>query len=278
MLKENLKQQTNTYVRKNTRRKRWHQVLMMISVVVVFCTTYALILPAITLEKNPTCGFEEHQHSDDCWETMETVLSCSVSTHVHDPSCLDEQGHVICGNAEYLVHSHDELCLSETGELLCTLPEAPLHEHTQECYLTQETAPVHVHDENCYATIPGELVCTLEEVQPHIHSDATGCYVYETTLICGLEQTDGHQHGPDCFDAEGILICTAEEFPAHYHNDDCYLQNTQLVCAETETEGHLHAGQTTKSAANYIAIEADPQDIDADSRCSHGILSACPNL
>lgn len=264
MLRENLKPHTSPYVRKNTRRKKWHKVLMMISIVVVFCTTYALILPAITLEKRPTCGIEEHTHSDACTQPLPAVLSCAEAAHSHTPDCLDELGYVICGNSEYLVHSHDEFCHSETGELICTLAEAAVHEHTQECWLPATSVPAHIHDAGCYETVPGELLCTLEEVVPHMHSDEAGCYVHTQELICTLEETDGHQHTDACFDEEENLICAVEEQPAHSHGEDCYLQNVQLVCTEEETEGHLH-GEGCYAESQQILICELPDQTEPEA-------------
>ena len=39
------------YTKAHQRRKRWYQVVTGLACVVVFCTVYALILPAITLER-----------------------------------------------------------------------------------------------------------------------------------------------------------------------------------------------------------------------------------
>ena len=44
------------------RKKRWQKVVSALACVVVFCTTYALILPAITLETDTICGMVEHTH------------------------------------------------------------------------------------------------------------------------------------------------------------------------------------------------------------------------
>ena len=49
------------------RRKWWHQVVSAMAAVVVFVTTYALILPAITMEQETVCGLNEHTHSDACY-------------------------------------------------------------------------------------------------------------------------------------------------------------------------------------------------------------------
>ncbi len=39
-----------------------------IAAVVVFVTTYAPVLPAITLEQNASYGIPEHQHTEACYE------------------------------------------------------------------------------------------------------------------------------------------------------------------------------------------------------------------
>ena len=44
------------------RKKRWKKAVYAMGCMVVFCTTYALILPAITLQQKPICGYEEHLH------------------------------------------------------------------------------------------------------------------------------------------------------------------------------------------------------------------------
>ena len=41
---------------------RFHKVLMFLSSIVAFCTVYALILPAITMERE--CQLPEHTHTD----------------------------------------------------------------------------------------------------------------------------------------------------------------------------------------------------------------------
>ena len=45
------------------RHRIWMNVVSILACLVVFCTTYALILPAITLE-DATCGMEEDQHTE----------------------------------------------------------------------------------------------------------------------------------------------------------------------------------------------------------------------
>ena len=76
------------------RRKRWYRVLSAMAAVVVFCTTYAMILPVITMEKEFICGLEEHAHTEACWYTpvinTNRCLECSLEVHVHDETCFVE--------------------------------------------------------------------------------------------------------------------------------------------------------------------------------------------
>ena len=44
------------------------QIVSVLACVVVFCTTYALILPAITMTGTTWCGYEAHEHGESCYE------------------------------------------------------------------------------------------------------------------------------------------------------------------------------------------------------------------
>ena len=57
---------SSKYLRSYRRRKIWRKIVSTLACLVVFCTTYALILPAITMEGTALCGIEEHEHGDPC--------------------------------------------------------------------------------------------------------------------------------------------------------------------------------------------------------------------
>lgn len=61
-------------------------MILCLSCVVVFCTVYALILPAITLERKTVCGQEEHSHTEECYSSDEQ-LTCGKTEHTHTESC-----------------------------------------------------------------------------------------------------------------------------------------------------------------------------------------------
>lgn len=62
---------------KHTRKKRWLRVISVLSCIVVFCTTYALIIPAITMGKDVYCGNSEHEHSLQCYSDSSKTESQS---------------------------------------------------------------------------------------------------------------------------------------------------------------------------------------------------------
>lgn len=112
--------------KEHKKRKRWNRFVRVLAGIVVFCTTYALILPAITLEKQPICGIEEHTHIEMCYVNTKNRLICSV------PENGDQDSDTLSGNQ---LHIHDTSCYEqinlEEPELVCTLKE---HEHVDECY------------------------------------------------------------------------------------------------------------------------------------------------
>ena len=95
------------------RRKRWQKIVSGMASVVVFCTTYALILPAITMSNELICGLEAHTHTEECWTTEvrypQSSMACTFTA----------EGAV--------AHEHDRLCRSEDGTLICTMDQIPPH-------------------------------------------------------------------------------------------------------------------------------------------------------
>lgn len=107
-----LMQEAEKYAKQNHRRRIWRKFVRAMACVVVFCTTYALTLPAITMEKNP-CDMEEHTHGDSCYvSTEEDTLTCTLpedENHTHSAICYGTW-ELICGKAE---HTHDLLCQND---------------------------------------------------------------------------------------------------------------------------------------------------------------------
>ncbi|MBQ8752113.1 MAG: hypothetical protein IJZ13_03310, partial [Clostridia bacterium] len=219
-MSRNVPVRAEPYALKNKLRRIWRQFVRVMACIVVFCTTYAMILPAITMQRKTVCGVTEHTHGILCYVqlTSKTVqeLTCtyeSLGVHVHTAECLDDMGAPVCGYADWLVHTHDDRC----GDT-CTLPEISEHTHSETCYNT------HAHDEACDTAVPGGLLCEI-----HVHGD--GCYD-PGEPVCGLTE-DAHTHADACY--APTLTCAAAE---HTHGDGCY-DNGDPICGVTE-EGHVH--------------------------------------
>ncbi len=192
------KRRNDTKSIRKTRKASRRSIVQSLACLVVFCTTYALILPAITLERPTYCGIKEHTHSDKCY-TMQLVCGQEEGEgHTHDDSCYTEHQNLICGLEESEGHTHTDECYQTYDNLICELEENEEHTHGPECY-EQVT----------------ELVCPLEETEGHTHTEA--CYETVRELSCTLEESKGHTHTEKCY--EKVLTCKKEE---HEHSLQCY--------------------------------------------------------
>lgn len=272
------------YTKVHKRKRLRHRVVTVLAGVVVFCTTYALILPAITLEKQ--CDIPEHTHTDACYAQVTSVEKrvpvCSAETleiHRHTADCYDADGNPRCGYADFVVHSHDSRCYDETGNLWCPLPEIKAHRHTADCYALPEE---HTHAEGCYTSVRGNLVCG-----EHVHTDA--CYTETAVLTCGLEESEEHQHDESCYktsreltcgidsdhshtdacyeweqvlscdlptepaeDAQPVLVCTKPEIVLHRHTPDCFDADGNLICGQTQILEHQHSDACFETVAESV--------------------------
>lgn len=221
------------YASAHKRKRRWYQVTTCLAAVVVFCTTYALILPAITLEKQ--CEIPEHTHTEACYTSEQGDLICTQSTepqHTHTEECYQETQTLVCGMEESTGHTHGAECYDEEGNLICGQEESEGHVHGEGCYEAsrqlicgQTEEPAHQHTEECYSWNQ-VLTCGMEE---HTHSEACTATEPEEPeepeepVFCGKEP---HTHGEDCRDEQGELTCTLEE---HTHSLACYADPTADV-------------------------------------------------
>ena len=259
-MSSSLTNHTKNALQKHKRKKRWQKVLSVLAAVVVFVTTYMLILPAITLENNVVCGKEEHTHTEDCYtikpETKELTCTLeSLELHKHTSACYDAEKNLICGIADYVVHTHDENCYDETGKLICVLAEIKEHQHTDSCYSD------------------GELICAEQEVALHEHTAA--CYDETGILTCGMLETKEHQHTDDCFNTTleiKELVCKKEE---HQHTEQCYETEEKKVEGQSgETEDIIQESSLPVAEVNAVersyslmsgrSISALPENLGED--------------
>lgn len=283
-MRQDVLRNAEKYTKVHKRKRLRHRAVTALAGVVVFCTSYALILPAITLEKQ--CDIPEHTHTDACYAQVTSVEKrvpvCSAKTleiHQHTADCYDANGNPTCGYADFVVHSHDSRCYDETGNLWCPLSEIEAHRHTAGCYALPE---VHTHAEGCYTSVRGNLVCG-----EHVHTDA--CYTETAVLVCGLEESEEHQHDENCYetsreltcgidsdhshtdacyeweqvlscdlptdsaeDAQPELVCTKPEIVLHRHTPDCFDAGGNLICGQTQILEHRHSDACFETVAEPV--------------------------
>ena len=205
------------------KRKIRNKVGYAVACVVVFITTYALILPAITMEKHVACGIPEHQHSEECYEER-----------------------LVCGLDEYIPVS------DEAGGI-----DVIAEDDSSGLDVIEDSEPVqgHVHTEACYEKV---LVCGMEQ---HTHSAA--CYkkqdssVAENTVDEGpAPQENGSVEGDYIEENESGDELVYEEGAAEDLTDE-YLSSGQEDIPASENNGaqdvsegeDLSSGQEDISAA-----------------------------
>ncbi len=124
-------------------------MLYMLAVIVVFVTTYALIIPAITMTRS------------------EQVLDCHYHVHQHDETCYEEGEdgtlRLVCGMADYVLHTHNADCYDADGNLVCPLPE--ITEPLSAVYTSGSAIALkveqHVHTSSCFRDVPPQAANTI---------------------------------------------------------------------------------------------------------------------
>lgn len=275
-MKCKMKNTSNRFVWSN-RRRHWKNVVRVLACAVVFVTTYALILPAISIEKDTEDYNETIQQTAQMLSTEQEVqptLICASETldvHTHIAACYNADGAIVCGLADYAIHTHDSLCYDAQGLLTCTLREVAEHIHTSDCYSVGQTVTIdegHAHTQECYTT-EMELTCTEEEGETHSHTDA--CYQELSQLFCTQEErsaetqttaseltctlatVEPHEHTATCY-TEDVLTCGKLQTSAHQHTDDCFVQ-----VLEENTDAFMSFAALSASDAQLTLYFAVPK-------------------
>lgn len=220
-------------------RRFINRIVQVLAGFVVFCTTYALILPAITMEPEMLCGLQAHIHGEECYREIQQYEYCCgfVSGNNLDDSDGDVSGNDVSGNNgsisenELSVHVHDENCGTIAGEvvkeLICTMEE---HEHEDVCY-ADKSAPV-----------ISEYLCGFGE---HTHDDTcTDCSVPEHThsAVCVITDLDLSMDTEDSSDwdamfaeipltdkwSENLLMIAKSQLNYQESRRNCILEDQQL--------------------------------------------------
>lgn len=245
-MKNTLLHQAAKFKLQNRKHKRWQKAVSILACIVVFCTVYALILPALTAEGTPHCGIEEHTHTDECYENR---LICGKEegegAHTHTDECYTQEQTLICGLEEGEgAHTHTEECYDEEGNLICGLEENEGHQHTEECYQTENI-----------------LTCDQEESEGHQHT----AECYEQVLACGKEE---HTHSLACYSDPNADVEDADTWQnsvssvsltGNWGSDLAAIAQTQIGYRESTSNYNVaEDGATMNGYTRYGAWAGDP--------------------
>lgn len=246
--------QTEQFLKKRHKWKMWQKMVGVLACVVVFCTVYALTLPALTMEGNAYCGLEEHEHTDACYKTLKKEQVCNVTN---------------------VAHTHTDICWDENGELVCTLSEVPVHQHTDVCYETVNVGNVEAQGNDSEASddptigegaeiaatsTEKKLVCGNEVLEEHVHTDAC----FQTTEVISDEPVNctktEHTHTKACYSNPEADVETEEEWKKTFEDVTLTREYTVDVLAIAESQlGY------TESEDNYI-VEGDDEIVQGYTR------------
>ncbi len=182
IMREKHRDTSAAYVKRKRTRVLWQRVVSLLTSIVVFCTTYALILPALTLEKDAVCGIAEHIHDAACFSAEDAALVCEIIEHTHSDDCYEFEEEDTYVGLKYLCksggHDHSESCFGEDGELICSVP---LHTHDASCVVEDLDTSADTENQAIWeatmaavqitGNIPGDLVNIAESQLSYSESE-----------------------------------------------------------------------------------------------------------
>ena len=192
------------FLQAQRKKSIWHRAVSMMAAVVVFVTTYMLILPAITMEKETYCG-QENQPG-----------------HIHSTSCYEQRTDEII-NEEAAAQPAVSLASGDTSVGLFSIEGI------------EEVTDPGLEDEDSAASSQNGAESESESESASETESESEIEIETSLYLCGLEE---HEHEESCYTkdekGEPVLICEKEE---HVHDDSCLDKETESETAtETETE------------------------------------------
>lgn len=189
-------QQAERYAKRRSQRKLWHKLLGGLACVVVFCTVYALILPAITMEQTAYCGKLAHTHDDSCYTLQLTCGQSAAQRALTDADMAQTQPMQVEPEAtqqpDESAVSDETQDVADQTDTTATDEGASAHVHTQACYTSVLTCQksVHQHTLACYSNPDADV--ESEAVWTRIAEEVTLTGDWATDVIAMAEQQRGY--------------------------------------------------------------------------------------
>lgn len=274
---------TEQFRQRHREARRYVSMLLVLALVTTLFVNWQLHGVGISMTADYHCGYEEHQHTEACYEK---VLTCGYEEgEPEDPeaSSLPEEADLdpdfgVDVEPEYelqtqtilVPHIHTDACYEEQQELTCFEEE---HEHTDDCF-DEEGALIcgkfeHVHDDSCYTT-EDVLVCGKEdgeldeeEVTYEVPVSTRPIVIEPAAPAEDTNEETVHHHTDACYTEE--LVCT---LPEHHHTVECLAD--EQVDVETPEEW--------QAAANVTLNGSWPEDLVAVAKSQLGYQESEKNF
>ena len=274
---------TEQFRQRHREARRYVAMLLVLALVTTLFVNWQLHGVGISMTADYHCGYEEHQHTEACYEK---VLTCGYEEgELEDPeaSSLPEEADLdpdfgVDAEPEYelqtqtilVPHIHTDACYEEQQELTCFEEE---HEHTDDCF-DEEGALIcgkfeHVHDDSCYTT-EDVLVCGKEdgeldeeEVTYEVPVSTRPIVIEPAAPAEDTNEETVHHHTDACYTEE--LVCT---LPEHHHTVECLAD--EQVDVETPEEW--------QAAANVTLNGSWPEDLVAVAKSQLGYQESEKNF
>lgn len=227
-------------LRNRRTRRKLQRTISLLAAIVVFVTTYSLVIPAITMEKNAGCGIEEHQHDDSCYEDQ---LICGLEEseeHQHTADCYERV--IVCGKE---AHTHSAACYPAETEVEVDAGTDDLAGNTDDA---------------------GDGVDTFVETTEGGETDVPASDSSDATVVIDPSDpsgqvTDGQVTDPVVTEDPAALVddpAATVAYPAVIFDDAINVRSTGL---NTDTEIGTESGlQTLVDETNlFVHVEADEE-------------------
>lgn len=249
--------------------KRWQKVAAYLAIIVVFCTTYMLILPAITMENETYCGIEEHSHNENCY-AFQNLLFCDneEESHEHTEACYIREQILTCNIKE---HIHQDSCLfpkkaeneqiqkiykDESVTVKATYPPSAGIDNNAE-FVVKKIDPGTSNNEynSCYS----EAINTIEKTSGQTtDKKITDFQLYDISFIL-----DGEEIQP--LDKVDIQISfpshqlteTSDVSVIHYAKDGVQMPDVQDY--EVDKSGNLNTSFKTESFSLFAVVTTESE-------------------
>jgi len=237
-------------LRNRRTRRKLQRTISMFAAIVVFFTTYALVLPAITMEKTAGCGIEEHQHDDSCYEDQ---LICGLEEseeHQHTADCYERV--LVCGKE---AHTHSAACYPAEVEAEV---ETGADGNTGNTVAVDET-------DNTDGTVTGDTAGngadTFVETTEGGETEVPASDFSDTTVVIDPSDPSGQVTDGQVTEDPAALAAdpaAAVAYPAVIFDDAINVHSTGL---NTDTEIGTESGLQTlvDETSLFVHVEADEE-------------------